>query len=304
MLDEQRYREAERRLWDHVGLSPAEQRIQLAGVGMRVQSVGNGPAVVLVHGSPNAGSTWAPLLPALAKFRCYIVDRPGTGLSDDFVLTRNMHDFGRGFLPGVLDGLGLDRAHVVASSFGGFLSLMSAAAAPTRIHRMVQMACPAFAPGMSVPGFMKAMSLRPVRWLMNTLPPNESVGRRILRQIGHGASLDANRIPKIFFEWYLALQRYTNTMRNDGEMIGRAGSLRGFPPELTISDDVLRSVSAPTLFLWGADDTFGTAAVARHVVELMPHASLTMVPSAGHLPWLDDPKGLGLATADFLAAID
>ncbi len=304
MLDEQRYREAEWRLWEHVGLSPVEQRIRLAGVEMRVQSVGNGPAVVLVHGVLNAGSTWAPLLPALAEFRCHIVDCPGTGLSDDFVLTGNPHEYGRGFLSGVLDGLGLERAHVVASSFGGFLSLMSAADTPTRIGRMVLMACPAFAPGMSVPGFMKAMSLRPVRWLMNTLPPNESVGRSILRKIGHGASLDANRIPKIFFEWYLALQRHTNTMRNDGEMIGRAGSLRGFRPEMTIPDEVLQSVSAPTLFLWGADDPFGGAAVARRLVKLMPHAWLTMVPSAGHLPWLDAPEGLGRVTAEFLEAAD
>jgi pimeloyl-ACP methyl ester carboxylesterase len=157
---------------------------------------------------------------------------------------------------------------------------------------------------MSTPGLMKTMSLWPVRWLMNTLPPNETVGRRILRQIGHGASLDANRIPRIFFEWYLALQRHTNTMRNDGEMIGRAASLRGFPPELTIPDDVLRSVTVPTLFLWGEDDPFGIAAVAHYVVELMPHASLRMLPAAGHLPWLDDPETVGRATAEFLAATD
>ena len=302
MPDEQRYRETERRLWEHVGLSPVEQRIQLAGVGVRVQIVGDGPPVVLLHGSPNAGSTWAGLLPYLAGFRCYVIDRPGTGLSDDFVLTDDIHGFARKFLPGVLDGLGLERAHVVASSFGGFLALMSTAATPERTLRMVQMACPAFVPGMSPPGFMKAMSLRPVRWLMNTLPPNEAVGRRILRQIGHSASLDANRIPPIFFEWYLSLQRHTNTMRNDGEMIGRVASLRGFPPELTIPDAVLRSVTVPTLFLWGEDDPFGTAAVARHVVELMPHASLRMLPRSGHLPWLDDPEGIGRATAAFLAA--
>ena len=304
MNDERRYREHERQLWRHVGLTPEEQRIQLAGVGVRVQIVGDGPAVVLLHGGPNAGSTWALLLPYLAKFRCYVVDRPGTGLSDDFVLTDDIHGFARRFLPGVLDAFGLDRAHVVASSFGGFIALMSAAAAPERTLRMVQMACPAFVPGMSTPGFMKAMSLRPVRWLMNTLPPNEAVGRNILRQIGHGASLDAKRIPPIFFEWYLSLQRYTNTMRNEGEMIGRAVSFRGFGPELTIPDSVLRSVTTPTLFLWGEDDPFGDAAVARHVVELLPRASLRMLPASGHLPWIDDPEGVGRATAEFLAATD
>ena len=70
-----------------------------------------------------------------------------------------------------------------------------AAAAPERTLRMVQIAYPAFVPGMSIPRFMKTLSLGPVRWLMNTLPPNEKVGRSILRQIGHCASLDANRIP-------------------------------------------------------------------------------------------------------------
>ena len=154
MQDEQRYREVERRLWAHVGLSPVEQRIQLAGVGMRVQVVGDGVPVVLIHGGPNAGSTWASLLPYLTKFRCYVVDRPGTGLSDDFVLTDGFHGFARRFVPGVLDGLGLDRVHVVAGSFGGFLALMSTAAAPERILRMVQMACPAFVPGNLAPGFI------------------------------------------------------------------------------------------------------------------------------------------------------
>jgi len=302
MSDEQRYRESERRLWEYVGLDPTERRIQLGGVGVRVQVVGDGPPVVLLHGGPNAGSTWAPVLPYLTQFRCHVVDRPGTGLSDDFVLTDGFHDFARGFVPGVLDALGLDQAHVVASSFGGYLALMSAATAPGRILRMVQMACPAFVPGMSTPGFMKAMSLRPIRWLMNTLPPNEKVGRSILRQIGHGASLDANRIPPIFFEWYLSLQRHTNTMRNDGEMIGRAATLRGFPPDLTMPDAVLESVTVPTLFLWGDDDPFGSADVAQHVVGLMPKAALRMLPASGHLPWLDNPEGVGRATAAFLDA--
>ena len=133
MPDEQRYREVERRLWGHVGLTPVEQRISLAGVGVRVQIAGDGPPVVLIHGGPNAGSTWALL---------------------------------------------------------------------------------------------------------------------------------------------------------------------------TIPDDVFPSVSAPTLFLWGEDDPFGTAAVARHVVELMPHASLRMLPASGHLPWVDDPQGTGRATTAFLRATD
>ena len=131
----------------------------------------------------------------------------------------------------------------------------------------------------------RAMSLAPVRWLMNTLPPNERVGKSILRQIGHGASIDAGRIPQEFFDWYLALQRHTDTMRNESEMIGRSGSLRDFPPELTMPDEVFAAVTTPTLFLWGEDDTFGGRDVAEHVVGLMPDARLEMRPdyASGHI---------------------
>ena len=76
------------------------------------------------------------------------IEKPSAG-SGRMWGSADAHGFARKFVPGVLDGLGLDRAHIVASSFGGFLGLMSASAAPTRILRMVQMACPAFVPATS-----------------------------------------------------------------------------------------------------------------------------------------------------------
>lgn len=302
-MDEERYRRAEQQLWDAVRLTPAEVRVPLASVGVdvRVQVIGDGPPVLFIHGGPNSGSTWAPILPHFSGFRSLIVDRPGTGLSDPYVLTGDPYDFARTFVTDLLDDLNVERAHVVASSFGGFLALVSAASHPGRFDRMVQMACPAFAPGMKTPLFMRLMSLRPIRWLMNTLPPNERVGKSILRQIGHGASLDADRIPQVFFDWYLALQRYTDTMRNEAEMIGRAASLRGFPTEMDIPEETLRAVETPTLFLWGEDDAFGDQATAEHMTALMPNAQLEMLPQSGHLPWLDAPEHIGRRTAGFLA---
>ena len=302
-MDEQRYREAERALWKFVGLEPAERRVDLpcSGGKIRVQVVGDGEPALFIHGGPNSGSTWAPVLPYLTGLRCYIVDRPGTGLSDPFVLRDDIHGFAARFGAEVLDALDLQHAHLVASSFGGFLALMSAAKTPQRFDRMVQMACPAFVPGMKTPLFMKAIGVPPLRWLMNTLPPNERVGKQVLTQIGHGKSIKAGKIPKPFFDWYLALQRDTDTMRNDSAMIAGAITRKGVRPELTIPDSVFSSVTAPTLFLWGEDDTFGGKAEAEHVVRVMPHAELVMLADSGHLPWIDDPKLVGERTLEFLA---
>lgn len=259
--------------------------------------------MLFIHGGPNSGSTWAPLVEHFSGYRCLVVDRPGTGLSEPYTVTRdNLAQYGDAFVGDVLAALEVDSAHVVASSFGGMLGLRSAAAEPQYFRRMVQMAAPALAPGSPTPPFMKAMSVRPIRWLIGKLPPNQKANDSILRQLGHGVSIDEGRFNPVFNDWYLALQRYTDTMENDGNMIGRFVSLRGFDSADSIPDDVFAAVEAPTVFLWGADDGFGGEEVARGVVSRMPNAELVMIPGFGHLPWLDDPRSIAKQTMAWLAA--
>lgn len=93
----------------------------------------------------------------------------------------------------------------------------------------------------------------------------------------------------MFFDWYLALHRHTDTMRNEMQLICQGATRRGWDPAMGLPDELLSRVTAPTYFLWGADDTFGGEEVARRLVDAMPDAVLEMLPDAGHLPWLDDP---------------
>jgi len=304
-MDAAKFRVAEQVLWERTGLMPTEEIVGLPrlGVKVRVQAVGEGEPVLFIHGGPNSGSTWAPMLPSLLSaagggFRCLLVDRPGTGLSEPLaVRAENLEAVGAAFVGDVLTALEVEDAHVVASSFGGHLALRSAAAEPGRFRRMVQMACPALSQGERLPSFLKLISFAPTRLLLNVLPPNGRANRSIMRQLGHGKSLDTDRISEGFFDWYLALQRHTDTNRNDGAMIASVMRAR---PQLELSDELLARVAVPTHFLWGEDDTFGDAEVARHYVAQMPHASVSMVAEAGHLPWLDDPEGISSEVVAFL----
>ena len=298
------YRAAESALWSSVGLSPTEHRIAFPGVDgtVRVQEVGEGPPTLFIHGGPNSGTTWAPLMPYVPGVRALMVDRPGTGLSDTIEIgsIAEPERFGDRFVASVLDALGVERADIVASSLGGYLAVRSAAATPGRIGRMVQMACPAGAPGMLTPAFMRAISVKPVRRLLARLPYNQKASDLILRQIGHGKTLDRGGFPREFDEWYTALMTSTDTNVNDGELIGKGATVRGFVDEFTLVP-TLPKVEQPTLFLWGADDGFGGEDVARATVALMPNAELEMIEDAGHLPWLDAPQLIGTKTASFLA---
>jgi 2-hydroxy-6-oxonona-2,4-dienedioate hydrolase len=307
-MDASRYLEAEERFWSTAGVQPVSRRVHLdrLDVVVRVQEVGEGPPVLFVHGGPNSGSTWAPLVAHLSGMRCLLLDRPGTGMSEALpdsrrVTPATLRPFADTLVADVLDGLELEDAHLVASSFGGYVALRFAARHPRRVRRMVQMACPALVAGTRTPPFMRALALPPVRRLLGELPPSPRAARSIFRQIGHGASLDADRIPPALFDWYLALQRHTDTFANETEMIASLVSpLRGFERGVTLEAEVLASVTCPVRFLWGADDAFGGEDVARRLVAGMPDAELEMLPAAGHLPWLDDPEHAASRTASFL----
>jgi pimeloyl-ACP methyl ester carboxylesterase len=231
-------------------------------------------------------------------YRCLLLDRPGTGLSETYsVRAAGLPELGARFVGDVLDGLELERASVVASSFGGHLALRSAAAHPERIAAMVQMAAPALVPGATYPPFLKMLSSRILRRIVRALPPNEKAARMVLRQLGHGASLDAGRISPALLDWNMALQAHTDTMENDGAMIGDLLPRRD---DVVLTAGLLGAVRTPTLFLWGADDTFGREDNARLVSGLVPGAELVMMSAAGHLPWLDDPAFVAAQTAAFL----
>ena len=78
-MNEARYREAEQRMWDSVGVAPAEHVLALerTGLTVRVQEAGNGPTLLFVHGASNSGVSWAQLVARLPEYRCVVLDRPG-----------------------------------------------------------------------------------------------------------------------------------------------------------------------------------------------------------------------------------
>lgn len=304
-MNEEKYRAVEQRLWASVGRTPTERFVQLPriGVRVRVQEIGDGPPVLFVHGGPNSGSTWAPLVEHIEGFRCLLLDRPGTGLSERVDVGRSdFTTFASRLVGDTLEALGIERAHVVASSLGGYCALWSASAEPARFGRMVQMACPALLPGQQLPKFMKAIMLPGVRKVIAALPPNRKAGESIMRQIGHGTSIDKGILPAAHTEWYEALQRYTDTMRNDFDVIHSIGRHFSENPddELVLGAATLAMVATPTHFIWGLDDTFGGRDVGEWTVEQMLNATIEFVAESGHLPWLDDPRAVAEATTAFL----
>jgi 3-oxoadipate enol-lactonase len=67
--------------------------------------------------------------------------------------------------------------------------------------------------------------------------------------------------------------------------------------------DFLRSVSDPTLILVGADDQIAPVANAEAMKAGIPHATLTVIPDAGHLSPIENPAAVNQAIRTFAAMV-
>jgi pimeloyl-ACP methyl ester carboxylesterase len=304
-MNETAYRAAERRLWHSVGVEPVERWLHLRrnDVEVRVQEVGDGPAVLFIHGANTSGISWARLAAASQGLRCLVLDRPGTGLSRPLpqrIDPASLAELGDTLVPDVLDALGLDSAHVVASSFGGYIGLRAAAATPDRVGRMVQFSWPLGSPARRIPLFLRAMSLPGMSRLAVAMPPTRRSMPMLFRGAGHGPKLDDGRIRQEDLDAYFALMRHTETRRHEFAPARALVSLIGGLKRLYLSDELLGAVRCPTLFIWGGRDAFGGADIARALVARIPSAELELLPDAGHSPWLDDLEGCARRLTSFL----
>lgn len=299
----ERYRSAERAVWSHYGLEPAERFVDIESpaVRLRIQEVGSGEPIVFVHGGLWPAVALAPLVRELPDYRCILLERPGCGLSSP--VDWRKHEVGAvaaKVTGAVVDALGLERTHVIGHSIGGVWALRLAQTRPSRTDRIVILGGSPLVPEMPRPTFLAVLA-SPIGAIITRLPQNEDRARSILRQDGHGASLAAGRIPDAFLAWHVALVRNTDTLRNERAMI-RDAVIRGraWRSGVTFETAELAAIRQPLLYVIGTADPEGSVDYAKRVVRRLPNAELHVVTDGGHMPWLDNAGEVGQAVRAFL----
>lgn len=299
----ERYRDAERALWTRYGLAPTERFIDLAtpSTRLRVLDVGFGEPVLFVHGliGPDA---WAPLVRELREFRCLVLDRPGWGLSTPVDYARSSYaSIVANLLTGVLDGLRLDRVHVVGASGGTLWALRLAQARSERVGRVALIGAGPALSDMPVPGWLRMLA-SPLGAILVRAANTEDTVRSMLRQAGHGASLDDGRIVDELVTWRLSASRDTDAMRTERDMLrdGLVSWTTGrWRRSALLADAELRAIEHPTLYIHGTRDPIAPLEITKRVVDLLPGGELQLV-DGGHEPWLEDASGVAESLTRFL----
>ena len=267
--------------------------VTVNGLQFHVEETGEGPMVLLLHGFPDTGEVWRHQVPALAAagFRAVVPDLRGRGRSERpgrveaYALRELVAD-----ATGILDALGVDRAHVVGHDWGAALAWSVAALAPQRVDRLVVMS-------VGFPG-----AVRPDRraleqaWyrLLFLFPQAEEVLLRddayLLRTLAAGAP-DADRYVDMLAD-------------RDALTAGLAWYRANVPVEALPGSDApeLPPVAAPTLALFGESDPYlserAMLASERFVTGGWRYERLS---GAGHWFQLEQPERVNELLLDFLA---
>ena len=231
-------------------------------------------SVVLVHGLGKAAARdWTHVIPALAqRYAVYAVDLPGFGYSD-----KGNHHYSPDNLARALDTVLTPRIAgrftLIGHSMGGTVALAYAATYPSRVNRLV---------------------LVDVAGVLHRSVYAEFLGR-----------VAAQRAIGLDSPWFESVVRAIQLRAENWPVRGdlvleragvRARMLRGDPSAIAafamVEHDFsasLRAIVAPTLIIWGADDTIAPLRTGQALAAAIPGARLTVIEGAGHAPQVQYP---------------
>ena len=262
-------------------------RIDVAGVATNVHVAGDGDPVLLLHGSGPGVSAWANwrlTIPVLARrFRVIAPDIVGFGFTDRPEQVTYDLDTWTSHALGVLDTLGIERAHVVGNSFGGSLALSLAIRHPDRVGRLVLMG------SVGVP-----FAITPGLDAVWGYEPSVDAMEGLLHLFAHDRSLIGPDLARL---------RYEASVRPGVQEAYRAM----FPAPrqraldaLTHSVDEIAGITAPTLIVHGRDDQVIPLQNAVDLLALIDDAQLHVFGRCGHWTQLEHAAEFTDLVTDFL----
>lgn len=253
-------------------------RLELDGVDTVVKAIGNGPAVLALHGAATIeGHDWARGL--ADRFRVYLPFHPGFGESGPAPHVCGMQDMIVHYLR-LTAALGLDRPHLVGHSMGGWMAAEIAVVAGERFARLVLNA-PA---GLNHPDFPSTD--------VSKLPPQD-----VPHYLAHRTEVAARYFPGGALA--PSPEQFITARQREAEALGNIRKAHGMGhPNLR---RWLSRIPNETLIVWGDRDRVARPGQAEIWAKEIPNARIHIVPGVGHFAMQEDPSCVTVI-GDFLAS--
>jgi pimeloyl-ACP methyl ester carboxylesterase len=267
------------------------RRVAVDGGEMFTIDTGEGPPVLLVHGSPVSSLEYRATIARLAvHFRVLAVDLltfgRSSGPEDGADISQQVRA-----LRTLLDTLQLDRFHLVVHDWGGPIGLGAAALRPDQIDRLVLL-------NTSVRPDLR----HPFYWWPMVAPV-----------LGEATLVWANA-----FSWALPLQlraarqdralrqRYRQVLRNPAtrRTVLKLERMQGYVSQCELIQRTLPEIRGPQMIMWGEPDPCYRRCESTRMREMFPVARFVRLRGAGHFPPEDAPDEVAEEISAFLRQED
>jgi pimeloyl-ACP methyl ester carboxylesterase len=269
-------------------------RIDVNGTGINVEVAGAGRPVVLLHGFPDSHRLWRNQVPALtaAGFQVITPDLRGYGESDK---PEGVEPYAIPFLAGdvlgVLDHLGIEKAHVVGHDWGAALAWAVASLVPDRVDHLVALS-------VGHPLAFRAVGLpqQEKSWYM-LLFQFEGIAERWCTEDGWAR----------FREWshHPDADAVIAELETKGSLTPGLGWYRANVPPSALVDPAMElpPVQAPTMGVWSSGDFALTEAQMRDSSAFVTGSwRYERLEGPGHWMQLEAPDDVNRLLLDFLPA--
>jgi len=265
-----------------------KRRARTSGGELAYLDLGEGPAVVLLHGFPQSSFLWRDLAGLLTgRFRVIAPDLLGAGDSDKPEVAPLDIEAQAGYVRELLAQLGVERYGVIGAASGGGVAQLLALSGG--VDAMVLL-------NPVVDGFWPSEGTRTIQ----QAPPEQRTEAAVAAVIrtafdlgmGHrmrlaDAHVDEYVRPYLGSDGMRAFFRAADALDGTG-LEGRAGELG--------------NLDVPVLILWGEDDPFLPVVAAERLNEWMPSSTLGLLPGCGHFLLEDAVDTIGPMIYEYLRA--
>ena len=265
--------------------------VDVGGTAVNYAELGEGPAIVCIHGLGGSWQNWLENMPRLAGLghRVIALDLPGFGASPMPGWEISIPAYGR-LLADFCERLEVGSCTLVGNSMGGFIAAEVAVGEPEWVERLVLV---------SAAGISHArMRREPV---VAAARMSEAANPLLFR-----LDITSMRRPRLRKLAFGRIMRHPEQLRREllVEFLEPAVGASGFVPAvatLTGYDllDRLPRITASTLVVWGRDDLVVPAADAAGFAERIPDCEVVVFDDCGHVPMAERPVRFNRLLAGF-----
>jgi len=266
------------------------RRARLSGGEISFDVFGEGPPVVLVHGTPSRSYIWRSVVPALAdRHAVHVFDLLGFGESEKRAGIDMSIPAQSRALAELIELWELEKPAIAGHDIGGAVLLHAHLLEGVSFDRIALIDAVVLRPWITPATRHMQTHLEAYRTMPNHVFEQAVLAhlRTVTASPMDGAAFDA-----AFGQW-----------RGEDGQAHYLHNLTQFDERYTAEfEPLLGSMRTPVQIMWGEEDSWLDPAFAGRLHDLLPNSDLKLIPEAGHFAMEDSPDEVTRTLEEFLRA--